>query len=389
MNSSSDTRSGIILFALSEFRVDASWFVQVIQMVSESVQKIVIVFFSEEIPTLYIASFSRLKNVEFHHINPREDSPLHSFIIMSRFIRLNKPHIVHAHGFFASIYTIPVSFLLAVEHRLITRHHGLLHFIERRYKALMIDFLMNMLATRIVVHSRHIKDSLINSFFSTKRKFQYIPLGITVEDFINVSNARVKKVRIELKVSEKDILIGLNSRPVKWKGVVTFLESARILTQKIHNIKFVIINMQKSKFSDELKRLSADLPIIFVETISDLPAFYKSLNVFCHVPTSLRAEPAGFVYLEAIASGVPSVFTISGLLPEIDLSNMPISIVNYGSPIQLSEAIIVSIGTKGTLSVEDQRKRLSKFTLLSFIIQHRLLYEKLIAGKTNFSLGEE
>lgn len=389
MKPSVDNRRGIILIALSEFRVDASWFVQIIQMLSEFTSKVVVVFSSEEYPSLYIKSFSELENVEFYFINSKENTRLKSFTIVLRLILAKKPNIVHAHGYFASIYTMPISFLLAIEHRLVTRHHGLMHSIERRYKSLMIDRIINILATRIIVHSRHVKDSLISRPFSSYRKFLYIPLGIVVEDFIDVSDARARKVRLELNTSEEDILIGLNSRPVKWKGVETFLESAHILVHKFHNIKFALINMHQDKLSDDLKKLYTNLPITFVETISDLPAFYKSLDVFCHVPKSLRAEPAGFVYLEAIASGVPSVFTLSGILPEINLTDMPISIVNYCSPVELSEAIITAIGTKRNLPVEDRKKRLSQFTLSNFINQHRHLYKGLLFSEEKFGQRNE
>ena len=53
-----------------------------------------------------------------------------------------------------------------------------------------------------------------------------------------------------------------------------------------------------------------------IEFENDVPALYKTFNGFVHVPINVTAEAFGQTYLEALASEVPSVFTLSGIAPE-------------------------------------------------------------------------
>lgn len=370
--------SDVIMYFLSEFRNDASWFIQLVQQVSYSLRRVVIIIFAKDFPSHYSKAFSELNNVNLYFINLDLNSRFKSAMQLIKLIRQVKPSLVHAHGYFASAISIPISIMYGITHRIVTRHHGLLHLIERKYKSALIDGMIRALCTKLIVHSQHLKDSMIKGSESSK-KVVHISLGILVEDFLYVSNERVRKLRSDLGICENKVLIGLNARPVKWKGVEVFLDSAKILSRDSSNFHFLLVNMHESASRRRLEDISVDLPVTFVETVSDLPAFYKMIDVFCHVPTSRTAEPAGFVYLESIASGVPCVFTVSGILPEIDLRDLPISVVDYCSPRQLSKAIVELAGATLTSSDQIRKERLQNFTLSNFVDAHILLYKKLLS----------
>jgi glycosyltransferase involved in cell wall biosynthesis len=56
-----------------------------------------------------------------------------------------------------------------------------------------------------------------------------------------------------------------------------------------------------------------------IESINwDMPGFLKSINVLVHVPLEPEDEAFGLVYIEALASTTPSIFTISGVLNELE-----------------------------------------------------------------------
>jgi glycosyltransferase involved in cell wall biosynthesis len=44
-----------------------------------------------------------------------------------------------------------------------------------------------------------------------------------------------------------------------------------------------------------------------------MPAAFKVMNIFVHAPLDKYAEAFGQTYIEALASAVPSVFTLSGI----------------------------------------------------------------------------
>ena len=48
----------------------------------------------------------------------------------------------------------------------------------------------------------------------------------------------------------------------------------------------------------------------------DVAAAMHAMNVFVHVPVDEHSEAFGQIYVEALAAGVPSVFTLSGIAPD-------------------------------------------------------------------------
>ena len=49
----------------------------------------------------------------------------------------------------------------------------------------------------------------------------------------------------------------------------------------------------------------------------DPVTFFSEIDVFLHLPVSQESEAFGLVFLEALAAGIPSVFTKSGVLVEL------------------------------------------------------------------------
>lgn len=49
----------------------------------------------------------------------------------------------------------------------------------------------------------------------------------------------------------------------------------------------------------------------------NLYALYKTFDLFVHVPIGPEREAFGQIYIEALAAGVPSIVTLSGIAPEI------------------------------------------------------------------------
>jgi glycosyltransferase involved in cell wall biosynthesis len=51
---------------------------------------------------------------------------------------------------------------------------------------------------------------------------------------------------------------------------------------------------------------------------SNIPLFLYELDAFIHVPVGIDDEAFGIVYIEALASGIPCIFTKSGILNELE-----------------------------------------------------------------------
>jgi glycosyltransferase involved in cell wall biosynthesis len=48
----------------------------------------------------------------------------------------------------------------------------------------------------------------------------------------------------------------------------------------------------------------------------DISALYQLFDIFVHVPVDAQSEAFGQVYIEAMAAGIPSIVTASGIAPD-------------------------------------------------------------------------
>jgi hypothetical protein len=81
---------------------------------------------------------------------------------------------------------------------------------------------------------------------------------------------------------------------------------------------------------DILGSLDPNLYTLEVEN-SDIPNYFRSLDVFIHVPVGKDYEAFGIVYLEALAAKVRCIFTRSGILSELEDPSIFADIVDYRS----------------------------------------------------------
>ena len=87
-----------------------------------------------------------------------------------------------------------------------------------------------------------------------------------------------------------------------------------------------------------LKKLPASNYLI-IDFEPNLFALYHLFDIYVHAPIDPEIEAFGQTYVEALAAGVPSVFTLSGVAPEFVEHEKNALVV----PFQNSEAIFQAI----------------------------------------------
>ena len=114
------------------------------------------------------------------------------------------------------------------------------------------------------------------------------------------------------------------------------------------------------------------------EQNSDIPNFFRSIDVFIHVPIGDDYEAFGIEYVEALAANVHCIFTQSGILNELEDPIKFVDIVDYGS----SEEIYTAL--KELLQgVSKPRTPVPKLWLGQFSIERMAKsYSSLIVGET-------
>lgn len=273
---------------------------------------------------------------KFLTITTKSRIPYGAAVIFKHLISA-RPTVLYASGQFATLIGMVTSFVARVPNRVFTRHHSNFHTFYGMKQGILADKIGNLLATKIIVVSEIVKSILILNENASPSKIRLIHNGIELDRFQKDFRLAIDSRSLNSEVFE----IGVVSRHTNLKGIeFTATAFVRIL-ETLPNAHLTIVGAQSDSTSEILKILSAvdSSRYSFVDFTPNIPEFLSSLNLFIHVPIDPGAESFGLVYIEALAIGVPSIFTKSGILHEIPNLEKYVRVVPYMD----SEAIYQAI----------------------------------------------
>ena len=253
-------------------------------------------------------------------------------------ILISRPATILASGQYATILGMLSAFVLRVPRRIFIRHHSNFHTKNKMWFGILADFIANYLSTQIVAVSKVVKEILISSEGVRSSKVVLIRNGIDIERFAEVNP---KKMSGGLKSSE-EFRIGVVSRLTGWKGVQFSVDAFTMLKAKYPNSHIDIVGARADSYGlikDKLATLDAS-DYTLTNWHPDVLGFLGKLDVFVHVPIGPQDEAFGLVYIEALASKTPSIFTISGVLHELPNPEKYAHIVPYENAVAIFDAII-------------------------------------------------
>jgi glycosyltransferase involved in cell wall biosynthesis len=166
--------------------------------------------------------------------------------------------------------------------------------------------------------------------------------GFKLNIFSEVEDERISAIRNKYRLQNVKPIIGVISRYLELKGIHYIIQAFTEIQKKYPSAHIILANA-KGNYSQEIKKLLHKLPeksyteILFEE---DLAALYQVIDIHVHVPIDSQCEAFGQTYVEALASGVPSVFTLSGVAPEFIQHEQNALVVPFQNSKAISEAVI-------------------------------------------------
>lgn len=198
-------------------------------------------------------------------------------------------------------------------------------------------------STKIITCSNYIKNRVLTIKNTSGNKI-YVNKNCTDLKLFSqyFSEKEKNELRQQLNISLEDKIVLFVGRTVKNKGIEELLESFKMLLKKDRNYKLLIVgnkNFGKNSFDFYKKKLvkisnGLEEKIIFTGYIpySQLPLIHSISHVA--VVPSIWEEPAGRVVIEAQASGLPSVVSDSGGIPEYTVAGSSIVVKRDSSFIE-------------------------------------------------------
>ena len=267
-----------------------------------------------------------------------------AFWVVRKAIKKYKSEVVHCHLFDANLIGLFAAKTLGVKQRIYTRHHSTLHHLYFP-RAVYYDRFINYLATHIVAISEVVQNVLKDKEFLAPAKIKLIHHGFRLKDFENIPQSRLQLLESKyprpILGSQKVKRIGIIARQTEWKGIQYIIPAFAKLLQTYPHLQLLLANAQ-GDYKSEISALLATLPpntYLEIPFEADIASLYKLLDYYVHTPITEDVEAFGQTYIEALASGIPSVFTLSGIAREFIRDGQNALVV----PFKDSEAIYIAL----------------------------------------------
>ena len=306
----------------------------------------------------------------------KKDLPVAIFSII-RILLQTKPDIVHTHLFFANIAGLAAAWICRVPKRIYTRHHSTYHHVYHP-GSVKYDRFTNYLATDIVAISKTVEEVLVEMERVKRNKITVIPHGFRIEDFRNVATDEVNGLHEKYNATGRHPVVGVISRYTEWKGIQFILPAFKKLLGKYPDALLLLANAD-GDYSEAIKSLLNKLPVKSFAEIrfeNNIFALYKLFDVYVHAPVDNSSEAFGQTYVEALASGIPSVFTLSGIAKEFILDRKNALVVPHKNSDAVYFAIdeLLSDRQLAASLIANGKKDVEAFQLINMILSLEKLY---------------
>jgi glycosyltransferase involved in cell wall biosynthesis len=295
-------------------------------------------------------------------------------------LKKEQPSMVHTHLWNANLLGLSAAWVLGIKKRIYTRHHAMIHYLQfpsgRKW-----DVLCNYLATHIVAIAMNTKRILIDLDKVDQNKITVIHHGFELDSFFSLDSARVFLLREKYKIDTQSYpVIGVISRYVEWKGLQYTIPAFRKIREQYPTSKLVLANAH-GDYAVEIKKLLNTLPtdaFIEIKFEEDVASLYRLFDIHVHVPTDQNVEAFGQTYIEALACGIPSVFTLSGVAPEFIVHEQNALVVPFRDPegIYLSMKRILHDEPLRNHLIVNGKKSAALFPVAKMIRQLEALYDE-------------
>ena len=225
--------------------------------------------------------------------------------------------VVHTHLFKANLVGLISARWAGIKKRIHTRHHATYHHVYAP-KAVKYDRMVNYLSTDIIAISENVRNILSQKEGVSPSKIHLVEHGFDLELFSHIRKDAVCSLRAVYNPGNRAPVIGVISRYIHWKGIQDIIPAFKRLLQDYPNALLLLANAN-GPYKKEIQTLLKDLPensYCEIAFEKDIASLYHIMDVFVHVPVDPEVEAFGQIYVEALAAGIPSVFTLSGVAPD-------------------------------------------------------------------------
>lgn len=344
---------GIILISNVQKALEHEWFVEAVDKNELDLEFILFNSKDSELYNFIINHGFKCKN---YTLRSKFFIPFYICLLWFKLV-FTRYDFIHCHLFEASLIGLIAGKFAGVKKRIYTRHHSDFHHVYFP-NAIKYDVLINKFSTNIIAVSDVVKAILVDKEYVPGHKISVIEHAVDLNMFDRslIGSERIKSIKEKYKIPQNIKVIGVISRFTVWKGVQFIIPAFKKYYEANPDSILVLANAN-GEYKTQIMKLLNELPESSYRLISfenDSAALFQMFDMFIHVPVSDSVEAFGQVYIEALASCIPSVFTKSGIGTKILKDQYNCLIAEYSD----SNSIFVAINKM--INDEDMKAQLVK-----------------------------
>lgn len=201
----------------------------------------------------------------------------------------------------------------------------------------------------------------------------------------------VAKIRKDLGLDQKAIVVTMISRVMHSKGLPEFLETARVVRKRHPNVRFLLIGAEDKESldrpsQDELAELRRN--VIWPGPRRDIPAVLAASDVFV-LPTAYR-EGLPRVLLEAASMGLPLIATDAAGCREIVQHEINGFLVPIGDTPALANAtmrLVEQPQLRHRFGKASRQLAVAHFDVAVIAAQTKSIYQQMLAANSVERIG--
>jgi glycosyltransferase involved in cell wall biosynthesis len=296
---------------------------------------------------------------------------LKALVNLIRLIRREQPDIVHTHTAKAGFVGRLAAKLTGVPVLVHTFHGHVFHsyfgYLRTKF-FLWLERLLAKFTDVIITVGEQQRKEIIGYKIAEPDKVISVPLGLDLKPFVN-SSSHSDLLQRELSLEPDILLVGIVARLVPIKNHLCFLRAARVVADKMDNVRFLIIGdgELREHLEQKTRELELESKIIFMGFQHNLTKIYSGLDV---VTLSSFNEGLPVALIEAMAAGKPVVSTDVGGVRDLILDGDNGLLVPSNDHRALALAILYLLGKPGRRTIMGQAGRRKAYPLFD---KNRLL----------------
>lgn len=264
-----------------------------------------------------------------------------AIIACKKFLKEQQITHVHCHMAHANWIGLWAAKFAGITHRFYTRHSG--EPLELHWKERLIDKIQNRLATKIVSISKNI-DDLLKKQGVPNHKRVLIHHGFDLHRFSKRDPEELERLRQQYNPNSQKPVFGIIARWMEWKGIQDTIDAfSKIVKQYPDALLCLFGATENADYYAEIRTKLAQFPeknICIVPFENNVYDLYQLFDIYIHVPVNPSCEAFGQTYVESLAAGIPSIFTLSGIAREFIIDGENALVVPFKDPEAIYQAMI-------------------------------------------------